>query len=324
MVNNIVLFLMQVKGISRKTIYRYFQLEPEAYSIGDVQSIIKQAALNTKKISVPSIQELESAYDKYKKITEQSDELGIKIFSYLDKDFPAKLRKISDPPAVIYAMGNINCLNEKAIAVIGTREPIEYGAKIAENLGYVLGRDGYTVVSGLAYGCDKSGHMGCLRAKGKTAAVMPGGLDKVYPARHKELAREIVESEGCLISEYPVNSRMFKNSFVERDRLQSGLSEGLIIVETDVKGGTWHTIEYAREYGRKIGCYKHPRKYASEKMTKGNQILLQDKETFGIENDDDLLRYKQVIDQKHAELMQEDTPLEMTQIPLPLMEMTGD
>lgn len=175
------------------------------------------------------------------------------------------MRKIADPPVVVYTLGNIKCLNEKSVAVIGTREPIEHGVKIADQLGFVLGRDGYTVVSGLAYGCDEYGHKGCLRAKGKTVAVMARGLDNVYPAKHKELANQIVKSEGCLISEYPVNSKMFKICFVERDRLQSGLSEELIIAETDVKGGTWHTIEYVKEYDRKIGCYRHPDKYMSEK-----------------------------------------------------------
>ena len=314
MVDNIVLFLMQVKGMSRKTIYKSFHLESKEYSLVDIHNIIKQAALDTKRISVPSIRELEVIHDKYKTIIERSNELGIKIISYLDKDFPTKLRKITDPPAVIYALGNINCLNEKAIAIIGTREPIDYGVKVADNLGFVLGRDGYTVVSGLAYGCDKHGHMGCLRAKGKTVAVMAGGLDKVYPAKHKELAQEIVDSDGCLISEYPVNCRPFKNSFIERDRLQSGLSEGLIIVETGEKGGTWHTIEYAREYGRRIGCYKHPSKYEFEQKTRGNQILLQEKGTFGIEDNNDLFEYKKLIDQKHEELMQQDASVKMTQL----------
>lgn len=322
MVNDIVLFLMQVNGIKRKTIYKSFHLESREYSIEDIQNIIKQAALDTTRIGIPSIRELEIVYDKYKTIVDQSNELGIRIISYLDRDFPTKLRKINDPPAVIFALGNIECLNEKAIAVIGTREPIEYGVKVAERLGYVLGRDGYTVVSGLAYGCDKHGHMGCLRAKGKTVAVMAGGLDKVYPAEHRELAQEIIESNGCLISEYPVNKQPSTHCFIERDRLQSGLSEGLIIVETDVKGGTWHTIEYAREYGRRIGCYKHPSIYESEKKTKGNQILLQQEETVGIENDKDLLEYRKLIDQKHEELMQKDTSIQMTQ--LSLLDFIGD
>lgn len=111
-----------------------------------------------------------------------------------------------------------------------------------------------------------------------------------------------------------MKSPMYKNCFVERDRLQSGLSEGLIIVETDVRGGTWHTIEYAREYGRRIGCYKHPSQYAFEKQTKGNQLLLQEKETFGIGNDNDLSEYRKLIDQKHVELMREDILVEMTQL----------
>lgn len=313
MVNNIVLFLMQISGMSRKTIYKYFHLESATYSLADIQVIIREATLNSKRINVPSMQELEAAYEKYKIIVERSNELGIKIISYLDRDFPVKLKKIDDPPTVIYTLGNIDCLNEKAIAVIGTREPTEYGAKIAENLGFVLGRDGYSVVSGLAYGCDKFGHQGCLKAGGKTVAVMAGGLDKIYPAKHKELAQEIVKAEGCLLSEYPVNTRIFQNFFVERDRLQSGLSEGIIVVETDVKGGTWHTIQYAKDYDRKIGCYKHPEKYLLEKQTRGNQKLLRERETFAISNDDDLHEYRRMIEQKHVELMHINTRIEVTQ-----------
>ena len=86
-----------------------------------------------------------------------------------------------------------------------------------------------------------------MAAEGKTVAVMAGGLDKIYPAQNRDLAQKIVETGGCLISEYPVKFKPFKSTFVERDRLQSGLSEGLIVVETDEKGGTWHTIEYAKQ-----------------------------------------------------------------------------
>lgn len=316
MVDNIALFLMQVEGLSRKTIYKYFQLEAGGYTIEDIRDIIKQASLNTRRIEVPGTLELEAAYNKYQAIIEESHKLGIQIVSYLDKTFPTKFRKMDDPPTVIYAMGDMSCLEEKAIALIGTREPIEHGAKIAKRLGKVLGRDGYTVVSGLAYGCDAFGHKGCLEAEGKTAAVMAGGLDKVYPAKNRDLAQEIIETGGCLISEYPVKFKPFKSTFVERDRLQSGLSEGLIVVETDEKGGTWHTIEYAKQYGRKIGCYKHPDQYASERKTRGNQLLLKQKDVFGIENDSDLLVYKKMIDQKHDELMQKEKMIQIEQLSL--------
>ena len=207
----------------------------------------------------------------------------------------------------------MGCLNEKAVAVVGTREPIDYGARVAENLGYVLGRDGYTVVSGLAHGCDRYGHTGCLQAKGKTAAVMAGGLDKIYPAQHKELADEIVRAGGCLLSEYPAGTKAVPGNFVERDRLQSGLSEGIIVVETDVRGGTWHTIAYAREYGRRIGCYKHPVRYSSEKQVLGNRKLLGEKGTIGIENNQDLYEYRKLIDQKHDELVRGSSYVIVTQ-----------
>ena len=314
MVENIVLLLMQVKGISRKKIYKYFQLKSGEYSLEDVQMMIKEAALDSSQITVPSLSELDVAYKKYKEIVDNSEELGIKIISYLDDEFPIKLRKINDPPAVVYALGNIECLNEKAIAVIGTREPTEYGAKIADNLGFVLGRDGYTVVSGLAHGCDRYGHEGCLRAEGNTVAVMAGGLDKVYPAQHKELAKKIVETGGCLLSEYPVKSGTFRNNFIERDRLQSGLSEGIIVVETDVTGGTWHTIRYAKNYKRKIGCYVHPEKYLSEKMTLGIQKLLKEEEIIAIETNDDLNDYKKLIDDSHMALMKNENILRTTQL----------
>ncbi len=316
MIDNIALFLMQVEGLNRKTIYKYFQLENRKYTIEDVRNVIKQASIKTRRIEIPSMLQLEAAHEKYQIIVEESYGLGIQIVSYLDKNFPTKFRKMEDPPTVIYALGDLGCLEEKAIAVIGTREPIEHGAKIAKRLGKVLGRDGYTVVSGLAYGCDAFGHKGCLEAEGKTVAVMAGGLDKVYPAKNRDLAQEIVETGGCLISEYPVRFKPFKSTFVERDRLQSGLSEGLIVVETDEKGGTWHTIEYAKQYGRKIGCYKHPDQYALERKTRGNQLLLKQKDVFGIENDSDLLVYKKMIDQKHDELMQKDKVVKMTQLSL--------
>ena len=313
MVDNIVLFLMQLKGMGRKTIYKYFHLEPGEYSLEDIQDILKEGSAKTKKVSSLSRQELEAAYGKYEQVIENSRKLGIKITSYLDGDFPVKLRKIDDPPAVIYTLGDIGILNEKAVAVIGTREPIDYGARVAENLGYVLGRDGYTVISGLAHGCDRFGHMGCLQAKGKTAAVMAGGLDKIYPSQHKELADEIVRAGGCLLSEYPAGTKAVQGNFVERDRLQSGLSEGIIVVETDVRGGTWHTIAYAREYGRRIGCYKHPVKFSSEKQVLGNRKLLEEKGTIGIETNQDLYEYRKLIDQKHDELVRGSSYVIVTQ-----------
>ena len=230
MVDNIVVFLMQLKGIGRKTIYRYFHLESGTYSLGDIREILREAASVTGKVRAPEMRELEKAYEEYKRTIEGSRAQGIRIITYLEPDFPVKLRGIDDPPAVIYTKGDIGCLNEKAVAVIGTREPIEYGARVAENLGYVLGRDGYTVVSGLAHGCDRSGHMGCLRAKGRTAAVMAGGLDRIYPSQHEELAREIVWAGGCLVSEYAVGGEglpgEFRGARPLTERAQRGYHRG--------------------------------------------------------------------------------------------------
>ena len=171
---------------------------------------------------------------------------SIQIVTYLDANYPKRLKNIIDQPTVLYYKGNIECLNKKdTVAIIGTREPTEYGVKIARNLGSSFGKRDYVVVSGLALGCDMYGHEGCLDENGTTVAVMPCGLDTVYPAKNKPLAEKILDKGGCLISEYPIKTRVFKNFFVERDRLQSGLSDGVFVIETGEKGGKLHTVGYA-------------------------------------------------------------------------------
>ena len=132
MVNNIVLFLMQLKGMGRKTIYKYFHLEPGEYSLEDIQDILKEGAAKTKKVSSLSRQELEAAYGKYEQVIENSRKLGIKITSYLDRDFPVKLRKIDDPPAVIYTLGDIGILNVQLFYIFFIKFPL--GSRFQKNL----------------------------------------------------------------------------------------------------------------------------------------------------------------------------------------------
>lgn len=292
--NKLVLVLMQLKGISRKTILNSFTITPQMEcTISKVMEVIERASIECDRIKTFSETEIRVAIDKADRIIEGSLMQGIKIVTYLDEEYPTRLKNISDPPTVLYYKGNICCLNEKnAVAIIGTREPTECGIKIAWNLGLSFGKRDYVVVSGLALGCDMYGHEGCLAANGKTVAVMPCGLDVVYPAKNKSLAQKILEKEGCLISEYPINTRVYKNYFVERDRLQSGLSDGVLVVETGEKGGTLHTVEYALEYKRLLACYNHPPKYLNEPKTFGNQKLIKEGKAISISNDEELKGFR--------------------------------
>jgi DNA processing protein len=164
----------------------------------------------------------------------------------------------------------------RAVAFVGTREPSDYGRKAGEKLALLLTQAGLNIVSGLAIGCDTIGHRACLDSHGQTVAVLAGGLDHIYPKENKGLASEILDKGGCWLAEHPVGVRPQSNFFVERDRLQSGLSDGVVVLETDVKGGTMHTVKFTQLQGRTLACFKHPPKYADHPKAQGNQLLLRE------------------------------------------------
>lgn len=304
MENNIVIVLLQLKGINRKTILKSFELEENTEcTLQNIKAQLLKASLKDSRIRSYSDEEIKTACEKANEIIELSNKREVKIVTFLDQEYPVRLKNITDPPAVLYYKGNIRCLNaSRVVAIIGTRKPTEYGLKIAKNLGESFGKRNYTVVSGLAIGCDQLGHEGCLEVNGKTAAVMACGLDTIYPAKNKGLAKRILDQGGCLISEYPVGTKVFKNQLVERDRLQSGLSDGVIVVETAEQGGTLHTVNYAIEYERIVGCYKHPDKYLSQKQSTGNQMLIREKKAMAIGTNEELADFRKLMERKKNQL----------------------
>jgi DNA processing protein len=281
---------MQIPQIGRKTIDQMFRSNsPIPSTINEVRDFFVDSKYYNTSIRIPEITDIEKAYEKAKNIYEKSLINNIKMITVIDEKFPKKLKYIPDPPVVFFYKGNYDCILENnSVAIIGTREPTEHGMKIAERLGTIFGELNFVVVSGLAIGCDTFGHKGCVNAKGRSIAVMPGGLDNIYPSKNKYLAESILDENGCLLSEYPVGVRPFKTNFVDRDRLQSGLSMAVIVIETDVKGGTMHTVKFSQEQKRILACYSHPEKYLSEKQTKGNQLLIKEKKAIPIKNEDDI------------------------------------
>jgi DNA processing protein len=180
------------------------------------------------------------------------NEKGISVIPINNENYPPLLRLINDPPAILYAKGNHELLKEyKNIAIVGTRNPTMIGIASAKKIASTFAQRGYTIVSGLALGIDTAGHQGALQTEGgKTIAVLAGDLTQVYPAENQLLANEIITKHGLLISESPIGVQNIKGSFVKRDRIQSGLSLGVCPVQTPLKSGTQHTIQYAREHER--------------------------------------------------------------------------
>lgn len=166
--------------------------------------------------------------------------------------YPRFLKNLDDRPKTIYALGNIENLNNKSIAIIGSRECTSYGKKMAQLISYFYAKRGYVIVSGLAKGIDSSAHLGALLANGKTIAVLGTGLNKIYPYENTELARRIIRSNGTIISEYSLNDKIERDNFAYRNRIISGLSNDVIVVEANEKSGALITAEYALLQGKNV------------------------------------------------------------------------
>lgn len=177
---------------------------------------------------------------------------NIDIVTIEDQEYPQVLKEIYDPPISIYIRGNKQILNGKSIGIVGCREATQYGKSAAKYFAYNLAKKGINIVSGLAKGIDSYSHIGTICGKGKTIAVVGNGLDIVYPKENVELAEEIIKTGGAIISEYPLGTKPDKMNFPARNRIISGMSEGIIVVEAKEKSGTLITVDFALEQGRNV------------------------------------------------------------------------
>lgn len=175
----------------------------------------------------------------------------IVVFTYHDSGYPSRLKEIYDYPPVIYVRGTIESRDEWSIAVVGTRRASVYGRQVTEDIVTDLARNQITVVSGLARGIDAIAHRSALRAGGRTIAVFACGLDTIYPAENAELARNII-SQGALISEYPPEAKPRAENFPRRNRILSGLSLGVLVVEAGETSGAIITANMALEQDREV------------------------------------------------------------------------
>lgn len=207
--------------------------------------------------------------DKYLKYMNDNN---IEIITINDKKYPDKLKVIYDPPIVLYVKGNKNILNDKAISIVGCRMCTKYGENIARKMAYNLSLNNINVISGLARGIDSYAHEGTLKAKGKTIAVVGCGLDRVYPEENKNLFNEIMENNGTIISEYIIGTKPLAKNFPKRNRIISGLANGLIVVEAREKSGTLITVDFALEQGKNIysvpGNIDNPNAYGTNDLIK--------------------------------------------------------
>ena len=205
-----------------------------------------------------------------------------------DECYPKALRDMKSAPDILYYVGDIAACENVVIAVVGKRDATERYLRIAKQIGGVLAREGFTVLNGLAIGVDAHASEGAVEAKGKVVAVLPGGLDEVYPKTNQKLAERILENGGCLISEYPKGTRPQKYTFVQRDRIQAMLSNKVFIVDAEKDGGTMHTADFAVKYEKPLGCFVER---VSVATPSGNQMLIDNHKASAVPDTDSLIDF---------------------------------
>jgi len=270
-----LLLLFHLLGKSRKKLWRYLK---------DPGQLDKQLRISQSKFS--------EAKEATALALESAKKLGFRILNPLERAFPESLKCIPDPPAFLFVRGDVSCLSEKkAVALIGTRKPTDYGREQAYRYGQLLAQKGWLIVSGLARGCDTAAHQGCLRASGRTLAFLAHGLHMIYPPENKTLARDIVKHHGCLVSEYLPGTPPLPEFFKERDRLQSALSRGVFFIEAEIESGTMHTVRYGLRYRKVLACLKHPTKYAKHPITAANRLYASRKNVWKIQDENSLKHF---------------------------------
>lgn len=199
------------------------------------------------------------------------EESKVKIIRQTDEKYPTKLQNIYAKPQILYVLGNEKILHETAIAIVGCRDCSEYGAKNAYQFGYALAKKGIGIISGMAKGIDSYAHKGAIDAKGKTIAVLGCGLDFVYPSENWNLYQEILKSGGAIVTEYPLGTRPAKHYFPARNRIISGLSDGVLVVEAKKRSGTLITVEHALDQGKNV--YAIPGNITSQNSYGTNELI---------------------------------------------------
>jgi DNA processing protein len=170
-----------------------------------------------------------------------------------DAEYPEILKKLSSPPKQLYFYGPLaELLTLPRLAVVGSRKVTSYGKQVTVNLAGEAAKQGIVIVSGLALGVDALAHQAALDAGGRTLAVLPGSVDKIYPARNYQLAQRIVQSGGVLLSESPVGTEVFKGNFVTRNRIIAGISDATLVTEAVMGSGSLHTARFTVQQDKKL------------------------------------------------------------------------
>lgn len=277
------LSLIPTLGSKKKEVLLKIYKTPETIYHLKEKELLKIKGIGEKTIENMLDKNIRNSVEKHIKYMLKN---SIDIISFYDKEYPSVLKQIYDPPISLYCKGNKTILNKQSIGIVGCREVTEYGKGAAKYFAYNLAKQNINIISGLAKGVDSYAHIGAICAQleknnpqkelnnpqqrknnsqlenclhvdnskncGKTVAVLGNGLDMIYPKENEYLARKIIEKGGAILSEYPLGTKPEKMNFPTRNRIISGISQGILVVEAKEKSGTLITVDFALEQGRDV------------------------------------------------------------------------
>jgi DNA protecting protein DprA len=268
-----LLALAMLKGVGPAALKRVAAIERFwEQDIAELCSAVPQLARALESEATAAWAKAKEAADRQ---LEAAERHSARILSPLDADYPRLLADTKDDPFLLFVQGVLAKDQEKSVAVIGTREPTLTGQVIAQRIARAFVEQGWSIVSGLAIGCDAIAHRTALEAKGHTVAVLAHGLQMIAPSRHKGLAAEILDSGGALVSEYLFGQGVQSQQFVKRDRTQAGMAQGVVMIQSDIKGGSLHASRAALDYKRWLAVpYPTPRDVQhGEPKVQGNLVI---------------------------------------------------
>ncbi|MGH7884582.1 MAG: DNA-processing protein DprA [Thermodesulfobacteriota bacterium] len=278
-----ILALRTVNGIGNKLAERLllkFDSAKDIFSLSEDELIECEGVTRKLASSIRSF----SDWGSVEKAIKKSEKLGFKIYSLLDKNYPVNLLNLYEKPTVIYVLGDVKKEDENSVAIVGSRICSSYGKKVAQNLSRQLAERGITIISGMARGIDSISHKAAVDFGGRTIAVMGSGLDRIYPPENMRLYKLISEN-GAVISEFSLGTPPDAQNFPQRNRLISGLSKGVIIVQASKQSGSLITANFALEQNKEV--FAVPGNIDS-RLSEGTNLLIK-KGAKLIENADDVI-----------------------------------
>lgn len=261
-----------IGGETQRKLLSAFGLPESIYSAGRsaLRGVVGDKAANLL-LDTPTEERVSAAL-------EWSEGEGRSIVSLADPEYPQALLEIPDPPSLLYVRGHLDLLNRPVLSIVGSRNPTPQGIQNAERFASAFADAGLVIGSGLALGIDAAAHRGALAVGGDTIAFIGTGIDRIYPARNRDLALEIGD-KGCIVSEFPIGTPVTASNFPRRNRLISGISRGVLVVEAAVESGSLITARLAAEQGREVfaipGSIHSPQARGCHKLIKQGAKLVE-------------------------------------------------